>query len=172
MCTAREGTAVGAFGAYFVLGARWIGINLVAAEDQHAAGFETFAPAVEVQFQRRLGQGVGDRVRGIPAIAGVGDVVEPEIYGLLRVVELRLRLAGQRLDESRVGVAAEDVGDGHLVGRMHEHARVVPPDHRSLTSFANGHHALRKVSTGGWFTTDRVASHPASDTSNPPPTRP
>ena len=34
------------------------------------------------------------------------------------------------------------------------------------------HHAPRKVSTGGWFTTERVASQPAKQTNKPPPTRP
>ena len=126
-------------------------------------------------LERELGarDGIRDGVGGIPAIADVRGVVEPEVALRGRIIEFVLRLARERFDEARIRMPAEDVGDDELVCRVREHARVVPTHHRpALDRFAFSHHSPRKVSTGGWFTTDRVASQPAKQTNKPPPTRP
>ncbi len=133
MRAARERHLVRSLRADFVLVARGIGIDLVAAEHQHAARARGLFRSREIEREFRPRDGIGDREGRIPAVADVGDVVEPEIaFGVRgRVVEIRLRLARERLDEAGVGVAPEDVGDGNLVSGVREHTRVVPAHHRA-----------------------------------------
>ena len=171
---ARECEFVRRLGARVVFGARGIRIDLVATEHQHLSALGLYRGAVVLERELRTRDGIRDGERRIPAIADVRGVVEPEVTLRRRIVELALRLARERFDESRIRMAAEDVGDRDLVGRMREHARVVPADHRAAlgSAFPASSRHPASVSTGGWFTTERVASQPAKQTNKPPPTRP
>jgi hypothetical protein len=96
----------------------------------------------------RLGEVVRHRVGGIPAIADIADVIDPEVMaravavreawvsalGVVRVgVIIRLvPIAGQRLEQPVVGMPAEDLRAHHLHRRAQEVGDVVPADHLQL----------------------------------------
>jgi hypothetical protein len=143
----RERVRVRRFGAHDVFVARRVWIDLIAAEDEQRAGLRHLG----AERERGRRDRVRNRVRRIPAVAGIRDVVEPEVaVGRLRIVELGLRLARERFDEACIGMAAEDVRDRHLIRRMREDARVVPSHHRPAPwRDALLHCALRNVSDGG-----------------------
>ena len=173
-----EGRGVRRLGALFVGAARGIRVDLVAAEHEHAAGARMHGLAVRaLHIELRCGDAARHGVGRVEAVADIAHEVEPEI-ALGRIgleTEHALRLVRERLDEARVGVAPEEVGDGHHPRRLREHAGVVPADHLRLGG-GNGWFAHRqpprKVLAGGCFSTERVASQPLTATNAPPPNRP
>ena len=94
------------------------GVDLVSA--QH----EQLAPRQTVHV--RLGKQPGHRARGVEAVAGVGEVVEPQLLAARAVVR-GLDWGVERL--ALVGQPAERRGDPHLDGRGRQQLRVEPASH-------------------------------------------
>ena len=113
--------------------ARCRGIDLVAPHDEQLAALQRIAPWLELEL--RLGKEARYGKSRVPAVAAVGDEVEPEV----RVVFLRvivdglqcllidLPRGGQRL--AAVGEFPENGGDGDTNTRLHQLEWIVPPHH-------------------------------------------
>ena len=143
----REGCGVWGFGALFVGAARGIRIDLITTEHEHAARAGVHNGAVRaLDIELRGGDAARDGVGGVEAITDIAHEVEPEFA--LRCVGLEaehaLRLVGERFDETRVRVPAEEIGDGHHPRRLREHIGVVPADHLGLLG-GNGWFAHRLI---------------------------
>jgi hypothetical protein len=95
-------------------------VDLVAAEQQHLAAGQRLALVVEVV----LGEQPGHRVRRVPAVAGVAEVVDPQLVGI-GVVQPVLRRV---LDLALVGELAERARDDDLDAGLREQGRAQPAD--------------------------------------------
>ena len=131
----REGCRVWGFGAFFVGAPRGIRIDLITTEHEHAARAGVYDGAIRaLDIELCGGDAARHGVGGVEAITDVAHEVEPELA--VRCVGLEaehaLRLVGERLDEARVRMPTEEIGDGHHPCRLREHIGVVPADHLGL----------------------------------------
>ncbi len=98
-----------------------------------------------LEFQDGLGGRVGDGVHGVPPVAGIADVVDPDLVpgalpigarpvGAVRVahrVVVEGRLAGRDgLDEARVGAPSHHEAGERLGAGEEELPGIEPSDHR------------------------------------------
>ena len=149
----RKGGAVRTAEAVLVRLAARRRIDLVAAHDQRLAARQS-QPA---DLERRLGQEIGDGVRGVEAVARVGDEIEPELLALAVVVEL---LGEGVLQLPLVEVRAELLGQRDPgTGRGQQHRG--EPRHRRARGEAKflGFHGLGARRHGSGISDTTHAGH-------------
>ena len=122
-----------------VLVARRSWVHLVAAEHQQLPALRRESLALVRQLELRLRERVRDGVRRVPAVARIGDVVDPDLVAALVVARGDERVH-HRVEHAAVRAAAEHRGDDDLQSGAHELRRIEPRDHRR--ALGRGRHFL------------------------------
>ncbi len=140
-------------------------IDLVTAEHEQVRARQPVAEVARVaNLELRLCQRIGDGVRGIPPIARIAHIVNPDVVPRARAIDVRavatiaivigvvvvLELScRERLHDARIRARAHDHRKQRLEASVEQLTRLVPTDHGEAVDGASGTPVQRKSSPCG-----------------------